>query len=487
MRTIHPLLCVALIAGAPGAHAATFTVTSLGDSGAGTLRNAIAQANQAAGADTIAFQLAVPGTITLTGGELTVTDSLTIAGPGAGRLTLDANQGRAFHLVNANASDKTFAISGMTIVNSATPNNESGGGLFYEATSIHADIRLSDMVFQQNTASRNGGAVSVAGANLTLNGVVLRGNSANGGFQPSGGGLYFSRGQLRIDRSVFVANRADYGGGLRIASPGAKAAIADTLFQENTAHQGGGIDTITMESFTLSRSTLLENVADSSYAGGLYFVGTTDAGSAQNVVENSTFSGNEAQHQFAAGSALTVWAGNLTVRNSTFAFNKTAPSVAPGADAGGALWVNVGTTTRVTVQSALFNGNTHGNAHVPLDLLRKTGTPESTLNVDHSLFQITPPIGVISNADANLEADAMLQALTAAHGGVTPVHPIPRNSPAVDRGSDPGDLTTDQRGAGVARTIDAEACRRPNVHVTDIGAYEYRGDTIFCHGFGFDG
>ena len=50
-------------------------------------------------------------------------------------------------------------------------------------------------------------------------------------------------------------------------------------------------------------------------------------------------------------------------------------------------------------------------------------------------------------------------------------------------GSNPGNLATDQRGAGFVRTIDFDACRRPNVHVTDIGAYEYRGDTIFCHGF----
>ncbi len=487
MRMIHPLLCTALIAGAPCAHAATFAVTSLGDSGAGTLRDAITQANQAAGADTITFQFAAPGTITLIGGELTVTDSLTLTGPGAARVTLDANQGRAFHLVNANASDKTFAISGMTIVNGVTPNNESGGGLFYEASSIHADIRLSDLVFQQNTASRNGGAVSVAGANLTLSDVVLRGNGAVGQFQPSGGGLYFSRGQLRIDRSIFVDNRAQYGGGLHIASPGARATIADTVFQENTAQQGGGIDTITVESFTLSRSALIENVAISSYGGGIYFSGATNTDTPQSVIENTTFSRNESQHQFATGSALAMWNGYLTVRNSTFADNKTAPGVAPGANAGGAMWVNVGVKTLATVQSSLFNRNTHGDTNQPIDLTRKTGIPESTLNVDHSLFQIMPAIGVVTTGSDNIEADALLQELTTAHGGRTPVHPIPHASPAVDAGSNPGNLTGDQRGAGVARTIDANACRRPNVHATDIGAYEYRGDTIFCHGFGFDG
>ena len=486
MQTHRSLLCAALFAAAPCVHAATFTVSNLADSGAGSLRAAIASANQASGADTIVFQPALEGTITLAAGALAITDSLTLAGPGSGRVTIDAHgASRVFRLDNANAGDKTFAIRGFRIVNGAagTSSDDSGAGVFYEASSIHAEIRLTDLVFEGNTASRKGGAISVAGANLTLSDVVLRGNRANGGFQPSGGGLYFSRGLLTVSDSLFVDNRADYGGGLSIASPAAKAVIADTLFQENTANIGGGIHMISAEQFNLSRSALIENVAVSSYGGGIYFSGTANASAPDSVIENTTFSRNEAQHQFATGSALAVWDGALSVRNATFADNKTAPSVSPGANAGGALWVNVGTTTRATVQSSLFNRNTHGNANQPIDMTRNVGNPASTLNVDHSLFQIMPAIGVVSTGSANLEGDALLQPLTTAHGGRTPIHPIPYNSLAVDKGSNPGNLATDQRGAGFVRTIDFDACRRPNVHVTDIGAYEYRGDTIFCHGF----
>ena len=72
----------ALIAGASCANAATFTVTTLADNGAGSLRDAIAKANQATGADAIAFQAGLTGTITLTGGDLAITDSLTLTGPG---------------------------------------------------------------------------------------------------------------------------------------------------------------------------------------------------------------------------------------------------------------------------------------------------------------------------------------------------------------------------------------------------------------------
>jgi len=67
------------------AQAAILTVTSLGDSGAGTLRQAILDASSSGG-DTINF--AVSGVITLTSGELAIAKNLTISGPGANVLTV---------------------------------------------------------------------------------------------------------------------------------------------------------------------------------------------------------------------------------------------------------------------------------------------------------------------------------------------------------------------------------------------------------------
>lgn len=486
MKSLPAMLCAAALFVSPSIRAATITVSTLNDTGTGSLRAAVEQANALAGADTIQFQSNLNGTLTLGSGELAIGDSTTIVGPGPYKLAIDANgASRAFRLVNANAGDKVFAISGLKIIhgNAGAASNDSGGGLFYEAGSIHADIRLTDMVFEGNSAGRKGGAISVTGANLTLDNVVVRGNRVNGSFQRDGGGVYFSRGLLNVAGSILVDNRADYGGGLSIASPAAKAVITDTVFQENTANTGGGIHMITVDSFTLSRSALVENVALSSFGGGIYFSGSTSASAAESVIENSTFSRNESQHQLGSGSALAMWDGNLVVRNATFADNKTAPDTTPGANAGGAMWVNNGGSTRAVVHSSLFNRNTHGNANQPLDLMRKTGTPESRLDVDHSLFQVMPAIGVVSAGSDNIEADAQLMALTTASGGRTPVHPIPYDSPAVDKGSNPAGLATDQRGRGFLRTIDFNPCRRPNLHLTDIGAYEYRGDTIFCHGF----
>jgi len=59
---------------------AIFTVSNTNDSGAGSLRDAIAQANAIAGADIIKFNAGLSGPIILTSGELSLTDDVTIDG-----------------------------------------------------------------------------------------------------------------------------------------------------------------------------------------------------------------------------------------------------------------------------------------------------------------------------------------------------------------------------------------------------------------------
>src|SRR6185437_15770827 len=75
-------------------HATTITVTNTNDPGPGSLRQALADANDG---DTINF--AVTGTIALTSGELLVNRSVTIFGPGAATLAVDGNAtSRVFHI-----------------------------------------------------------------------------------------------------------------------------------------------------------------------------------------------------------------------------------------------------------------------------------------------------------------------------------------------------------------------------------------------------
>src|SRR5947209_19480060 len=111
----------------------TFTVTNLLDSGPDSLRTAVAAANANPGADAIDF--AVTGTIGLTSGELDITDSLTINGPGAGALTVSGNQvSRVFGI----AADPTVTIAGLTV---AYGWSDSGGGIFMAGGTLTLDQR----------------------------------------------------------------------------------------------------------------------------------------------------------------------------------------------------------------------------------------------------------------------------------------------------------------------------------------------------------
>src|SRR5262245_28333186 len=117
-------LTLGVLAAGGTAEAAVFNVTNLNDNGAGSLRQALIDANTAAGADTVTFQAGLTGTITLTTGQLSIYDSVDVQGPGAAVLTVSGNNAsRVFYLYNGSALiDVT--ISGLTI----TQGNANIGG-----------------------------------------------------------------------------------------------------------------------------------------------------------------------------------------------------------------------------------------------------------------------------------------------------------------------------------------------------------------------
>ena len=116
------LALILCLAARPGG-AATITVTNAADSGAGTLRQAIATA---APGDTIDF--AITGMIVLTNGELAINANLSIVGPGQTLLTISGNNAsRVF-----NISAVTVNLSGLTIAN-GRKYDLPGGGIYNAA------------------------------------------------------------------------------------------------------------------------------------------------------------------------------------------------------------------------------------------------------------------------------------------------------------------------------------------------------------------
>ena len=145
------------------------TVTNTNDSGPGSLRQALADANNG---DVIGF--AVTGTIGLTSGELLVARSITISGPGTENLAVSGNnQSRVFHV----ASGQTVTISGLTITNGHA--SDSGGGIYND----HAVLTLGNCLITGNSAAGNvGGGIHNDGKNigralLQINNSLITNNS----------------------------------------------------------------------------------------------------------------------------------------------------------------------------------------------------------------------------------------------------------------------------------------------------------------------
>src|SRR5262249_5202452 len=94
----------------------TFTVRNLADSVPGSLRQAVLDANDRPGADTIRFAPAAPdGTLTLTSAELSLPADLILGGPGVQRLTISGNDASRVFSVSGSATD--VVIRNLTIAN----------------------------------------------------------------------------------------------------------------------------------------------------------------------------------------------------------------------------------------------------------------------------------------------------------------------------------------------------------------------------------
>src|SRR5262245_26566383 len=159
----------------------TFLVTNLNDSGAGSLRAGIAS-----GDDTITFARGLHGTITLTSGQLDVTSSVTILGPGASKLAVSGNNAsRVFEI----AAGFDVSISGLTITHGHAP--DQGGGILNDGSNLtlSGDDVTHNVAFQSASNGGRGGGLRSLDGTLTITDCQFADNQTLGAAGASAGGV----------------------------------------------------------------------------------------------------------------------------------------------------------------------------------------------------------------------------------------------------------------------------------------------------------
>jgi hypothetical protein len=288
------------------------TVTNVLDSGLGSLRAAIAQANQDSTADTIQFDsivFASKKTITPITALPTITQPVSIQGPGTGLLTISGgNKLRIFDIGDGLGTKIVVGISGLTLTAGKTAGD--GGAIYNEE-----DLTLANVVVSKNTAAINGGGVYCPGGNLTVQNSTFAGNSASGSdFENGGGGIFQSGGDLTIEDSVFTSNKATRdGGGIRFEGSGGML-LTRVKFESNTAvDDGAGVFCTVMQGgATWDQLQFISNKA--SDTGGGAFI--EESGPV--TVTNSLFSKNSAVDD---GAGMYAYLTNVTIQDSQFLSN----------------------------------------------------------------------------------------------------------------------------------------------------------------------
>jgi hypothetical protein len=370
---------------------AVFSVSNLNDAGSGSLREAITLANGNGVADTIDFS--VTGTINIASQLPTITDTLTISGPGEALLTVDAGDGadntfatgdgyRIFDIDDGdNNNEIDVTLSGLTLTGGDTangiddvssPTNAEDGGAIRTAENLTIiDTTVADNATGSggNATSSgdggnagNGGGVFSSSGNLVITNSTISGNETGDGGDAKGvyytpplpvphyyiagnggsGGGSVSSGNLTITGSLISANTTGTGG--------INLDLINSEFDtgKGSGGSGGGIHTSSGD-ITLSNTTLLGNSAS-----GFETRGGGISASGDVTLTDSTLSGNSVSGHRIKGGGIYTSNGDVTLTRSTLSGNSTSGD---NAHADGHAYGGGISATNVTLTNSTVSGN----------------------------------------------------------------------------------------------------------------------------------
>jgi hypothetical protein len=320
----HALSILALVAAAgvvlPScAGANTFIVNTAGDPGPmGTLslRQAITGANASAG-NLVQFAPALIGsTITLAGGQIPISKSMTITGPGAEVLTISGND-----------ASRIFYIR--PVPDDSVPS--------------HTQVNISGMTLAHGSVGGQGGAICANHSQVLVDQSTIRDSKAFWG-----GGMYSILGTTTIQHSRLVGNQATYGGAFFSVGDTEANLYFDTISGNSADSQGAGVfvrDTPSalISASTISGNTVLQPTAytGAQGGGGVAFANIDLNGKAwilnSTVTQNYSYTGGAGVALLDAQSGNAAYIGFSTIVGNVAAVYETGIGIT---SAGGSVLVN---------------------------------------------------------------------------------------------------------------------------------------------------
>jgi predicted outer membrane repeat protein len=259
--------------------------------------------------------------------------------------------------ISVQKSMNFMGIDNATILPDA---NKQGTDRLFHISKPNLNVHFSDITFKGNKESSiNGGAINMnADSNLTFVNSIFDDNST-GGIDKSGGGLFFSEGNVTITNSIFKNNLARGNGGAISGSGDGTLTITGSLFLNNTAANinltfgngdranGGAINVFgDGRKVLMSKNTFYNNEA-TFQGGGIYFGGSN----ASSNLENITVFGNKVNLTSAEkgkGGGIRIEGNKVfVIKNSLIYGNLLGNTINPQSD------INIGSEVQLNFINSL--------------------------------------------------------------------------------------------------------------------------------------
>jgi parallel beta-helix repeat protein len=267
------------------AQAEPFEVTNLERFGEGSLQQAVSDASDNPGPDSVVFSSALTGTIHVPS-KLFIFGPLSIEGPGADRITVSGDD--AYQIFYAqNDPGEAVSISGLTLADGYAEFGDGGAVYNQNGPMTISNSVIRDSSVYGISGHGHGGAVASAAGSVTIENSTITGNYAY-----AGGAIASATGDVTIRSSTLDHNYSTYGGGVYTGDVDLVVSNS-TMTQNHASNDGGAIwqccgDPSDGVEQTVTGSTISGNVAGD--AGG----GISLYGAAGSTLQNSIVSGNTA-------------------------------------------------------------------------------------------------------------------------------------------------------------------------------------------------